>query len=151
MTRAAYLVAAVAALVLSSAAQAAPVSGEAAGVLAQQIATAAANAERGASQHSQIRPDVQSAVQGLIVSSGAEPQLVLTALDQAISTCRPIGRGPSSDWMCPTSSDAFAALIGLRGMVVAALDGQEPTAAGSGPGAFQSDSPNIASANYSSF
>lgn len=148
MRSAAYLVVA-AALVFGSAAQASPMTDAAASNLARQIALTAANAERGAGEQSQIRPEVQSAVQGLIVASGAEPKIVLAALDQAITTCRPITAGASSDWTCPSSSDAYAALTGLRGVVVAALDSQEPSqVAGGGPGAFPGDGPVGTGASY---
>jgi len=148
MRSAAYLVVA-AALVFSGAAQAAPTDA-AAGSLARQIALTAANAERGAGEQSQIRPEVQSAVQGLIVASGAEPKIVLAALDQAITTCRPITAGASSDWTCPASSDAYAALTGLRGVVLAALDSQEPSqVGGGGPGAFPDGASVVTSASYS--
>jgi len=37
------------------------------------------------------RPAVQMRCRGLIVSSGAEPKIVVAALDQALASCKPIG------------------------------------------------------------
>ena len=149
MKSAAVMIAAIVALALGGAAQAGS-SQSAASSLARQIAWTAASAEHGAGQQSQIRPAVQMAVQGLIVSSGAEPKIVVAALDQALASCKPIGTSIAEGWTCPASSDAYAALMGLRGVVVASLGDPEPAAGdGQGPSPFSTTASVEASANYS--
>ena len=151
MTRAVYLAATLAALVIGGAAEAqAPTLASTS--LGHRIAATAASAERGTTQQPQIRPAVQSAVQGLIISSGADPKVVVAALDQVIAECHPGGAGAGSGWMCPSSGEAFAALTSLRGTVMALLAAQEPTAiGGSGPAALGGGGPGTsAGADYKS-
>jgi hypothetical protein len=91
--------------------------------LGSNIGASAARGESGA-QPGQVQAAVRVSVQDAIILAGAEPRIVLAALDSAIANCRAHAAG----WTCPVSNDAFTALAGLRGIVVAQLELTDPAA-----------------------
>lgn len=91
--------------------------------LGSNIGASAARGESGA-QPGAIQAAVRVSVQGAIILAGAEPRVVLAALDSAIANCR----ARSAGWTCPVSDDAFTALAGLRGIVIAQLELTDPAA-----------------------
>ncbi len=91
--------------------------------LGTNIGASAAQGESGA-EPGAIQAAVRASVQSTIILAGAEPRVVLAALDSAIANCRARAAG----WTCPVSNDAFAALAGLRGIVVAQLELTDPAA-----------------------
>jgi hypothetical protein len=122
--------AATALMLCAGAAQAQPVNGGAAVALGQSIASAAASAERGAGAPDAVERSVVTAVQGLIITSAADPKVVLAALDQTLAACRPADGRIAPFWTCPTTGAAFAALSSLRGVVLAQLEQTAPAAIG---------------------
>jgi hypothetical protein len=93
------------------------------GALGSNIGASAARGESGA-EPGAIQAAVRVSVQSTIILAGAEPRVVLAALDSAIANCRARAAG----WTCPVSDDAFTALAGLRGIVVAQLELTDPAA-----------------------
>jgi hypothetical protein len=91
--------------------------------LGSNIGASAARGESGA-EPGTIQAAVRVSVQSTIILAGAEPRVVLAALDSAIANCRARAAG----WTCPVSNDAFTALAGLRGIVVAQLELTDPAA-----------------------
>jgi hypothetical protein len=114
-----------AALVAGSAA-AAPVNQFEAKALGMNIATAAARAERSTGSQG-IPSAVRVAVQGQIIAAGADPVVVLTALDQLSRACRD-GRFPDTSWTCPATGEAYMAIAGIRGIVLAQVEQTDPAA-----------------------
>ena len=119
---------AVCALLAGSAAfaQAPAVDMAQAGALGRGISSAAAMAERGAAT-AEVEGLVTAAVQQVIITSAADPRVVLAALDQTLASCRPTMQ---AGWTCPTNASAYAALTALRGIVVAQLGSTAPAALG---------------------
>lgn len=111
---------------VAGAASAAPVNQFEAKALGMNIATAAARAERSAGSQG-VPSAVRLAVQGQIVSAGADPVAVLSALDQLTRACRD-GRFPDASWTCPTSAEAYLAIAGIRGIVLAQVEQSDPAA-----------------------
>ncbi len=91
--------------------------------LGVSIGASAARGESGA-QVGAVQAAVRVSVQNTIILAGAEPRVVLTALDSAIANCRARAAG----WTCPVSNDAYTALAGLRGIVIAQLELTDPAA-----------------------
>jgi hypothetical protein len=91
--------------------------------LGSNIGASAARGESGA-QPGGIQAAVRVSVQRAIILAGAEPRVVLAALDSAIANCRARAAG----WTCPVSDDAYTALAGLRGIVIAQLELTDPAA-----------------------
>lgn len=108
-----------------SAASAQPVNIAEAKVLGQNIAASAARAERNAGA-SGVQVSVRVAVQGVIIGAAADPMVVLAALDQLGYACNE-GR-TEGGWACPTSPEAYRAIAGIRGIVLAQIEQSDPAA-----------------------
>jgi hypothetical protein len=104
--------------------------------LAHQLSSSAARAELGVPAND-INVQVTAALQTVIIGSGAEPRLVLMALQDVDLACRPDAGKPSGGWSCPGSPGAYDALRSLQSLVVAQLDQSGVAAIGTfGPAAF---------------
>ena len=117
---------AVVAVILSSGAAAATKPlGET--VLSRSIASTARISEAKVSEPADIRAKVQADVEELIVRAAPSPARVLVAIDSVFTACRPAdGSNPLLDWSCPTTPEAYSALMALRGTIQALLESPGP-------------------------
>jgi hypothetical protein len=120
--------------------------------LGQTIASTATTAERAAPDAASVQASVRMAVERAIIAAGAEPQVVLAALDTALAACRPVGGRSTPEWTCPASPPAYLALNSLRLIVVAELEQTDPAALKTpGSSALGSLMTTAPSANYIHF
>lgn len=120
------LAAAAAVLMTGAAAQAAV--GDAFGM---GVASTAAKAETTTTNVQAIRPAVRDAVKQLIVTKGPKPDEVIAGIDAVFAACRPADGSPAlTGWNCPTTPQAYSALMEVRGVVLALLESPAPAAIG---------------------
>ena len=110
---------------VASVAVAQPVNIAAARVLGQNIASSAARAERSVAGEG-VQVTVRVAVQGVIIGAATDPMVVLAALDQVALACNDGRTEPG--WTCPASPDAYRAIAGIRGIVLAQISQTDPAA-----------------------
>ncbi len=104
---------------------ASPYDSMAARSLGRTVAAAATGAEASAPRQT-VAPAVRGAVENAIIVSAAEPLVVLAALDDVLTTCRPTGRNAQPGWSCPSLEETYAAIRSLRGIVVSQLEQSDP-------------------------
>jgi hypothetical protein len=120
--------------------------------LGQMIASTASTAEHAAPDADSVQSSVRLAVERAIITAGAEPQVVLAALDTALAACRPVAGRSTPEWTCPASPAAYQALNSLRLIVVAELEQTDPAALKTpGSSALGSLMTTAPSANYINF
>lgn len=113
-----------------------PPNPQAALFLAYKLSAAAAVAEKGVPA-ADVSVQVTAALQSAIVTSGADPRLVLMALQDAVLACHGPSGKPGADWSCPSSIGAYDAFQSLQTIVLAQLDQSGVAAIGTfGPAAF---------------
>lgn len=99
--------------------------------LGMDIAAAASSAEKTAEKPAAIHSIVRDAVKQLIVVQGPKPDEVIVAIDSVFTACRPAdGSKPLAGWSCPSTEQAYAALLEVRGVVLALLESPEPSEIG---------------------
>lgn len=106
--------------------------------LGQSVASTASVAEKTVDKPALIRPTVRDAVKKVLVANGPKPTEVISAIDTIFSVCRsPNGVAPPVSWNCPSTEQAYSALLEVRSVVVALLDSPAPASiGGDGPSAF---------------
>jgi hypothetical protein len=125
---------------------------QAALTLGHSISNAAAAAETTATGPAAIEAAVLAALKSLIVSSAADPQVVLTALDDVLTACRPVTGRVVTGWTCPASPGAYVSISSLRSIVVAQINQVGVGALGdSGPTPMGTVPVTSAGAGYKSF